>query len=90
MPEENISQKFRLKNIEVTRNYFIEELNQNELISKKFKKVLNYIEHLLILISTVTGCLFISALASLVGIPVEITGSAIGLKICVIIAGIKK
>ena len=90
MSEENISQKFRLKNIEVTRNYFIEELNQNELISKKFKKVLNYIEHLLILISTVTGCLFISALASLVGIPVEITGSAIGLKICVIIAGIKK
>ena len=90
MSEENISQKFRLKNIEVTRNYFIEELNQNELISKKYKKVLNYIDHLLILISTVTGCVFISALASLVGIPVEITGSAIGLKICVIIAGTKK
>ena len=38
MLEENISQKFRLKNIYETRNYFIEEVNQNELMSKKHKK----------------------------------------------------
>ena len=40
---------------------------------KKRKKVcatLNYIEHVLILISTVTECVSISAFASLVGIPV--------------------
>ena len=46
MSEENISQEFRLKNIDETRNYLIEEINQNELISKKPKKVyrvLNYI-----------------------------------------------
>ena len=48
------------------------------------------IEHLLILISTVTGCISISALASLVGIPIAITSSAIKLKVCVITAGIKK
>ena len=38
MSEENISQEFRLKNIDETRNYFIEEINQNELIRsiKKF------------------------------------------------------
>ena len=51
---------------------------------------MNYIEHLLILISTVTGYVSISAFASLVGIPVEITSSAIGLKMFVITAGIKK
>ena len=93
MTEENICQEFRLKNIYETRNYLIEEINQNELMSKKHKKVyrvLNYIEHLLILISTVMGCISISAFASLVGIPIEITSSAIGLKICVITAGIKK
>ena len=93
MSEENISQEFRLKNIDETRNYLIEEINQNELMSKKHKKVYrvsNYIEHLLILISTVMGCISISAFASLVGIPIEITSSAIGLKICVITAGIKK
>ena len=62
-------------------------------MSKKYEKlckVLNYIEHLLILVSTVTGCVSISAFASLVGIPIGITSSAIGLKICAITAGIKK
>ena len=34
MPEENISQDFRLKNIDETKNYLIEAINQNELISK--------------------------------------------------------
>ena len=67
MSEENISQEFRLKNTDETRNYLIQEINQNELMSKKHKivdRVLNYIEHLLILISTVTGCVSISAFAS--------------------------
>ena len=57
---------------------------------KKVCRVLNYIEHLLILVSTVTGCVSISAFASLVGIPVGIANSLVGLKICVITAGIKK
>ena len=60
---------------------------------KKHKKVcgvLNYIEHLLILVSTVTGCVSISDFSSLVGIPVGITSSAIGLEICVVTAGMKK
>ena len=37
MPEEKISQKFRLKNIDETKNYLIEERNRNELISKNPK-----------------------------------------------------
>ena len=91
--EENITQEFRLKNVDETRNYFIEEINQNELMRKKHQKlcrVLNCIEHLLILISTVTGCVSISAFASLVGIPKGITSSAVVLKICVMTARIKK
>ena len=49
MSVENISQECWLKNLDETRNYLIEEINQNELMSKKHKKlykVLNYIEHL--------------------------------------------
>ena len=38
MKEKNISQEFRLKNIDETRNYFLEEIEQNELISRKYKK----------------------------------------------------
>ena len=93
MAEENISQEFRLKNIDETKNYLIEEINRNELMSKKHKKIctiLNYIEHFLILVSTITVCVFIFAFASLIGIPIGITSFAIGLKICAITAGIKK
>ena len=56
--EENISQEFRLKDIDKTRKYLIEEINQSKLIRKKHKKVcttLNWIEHFLILVSTITG-----------------------------------
>ena len=87
MPEENMNQEFRLIKIVEIRRYLIEEINRNELMSKKHKKVfrvLNYIEHLLIAISTIAGCVSISAFASLVGIPIGITSSAIGLKIWVI------
>ena len=59
MAEENISQEFRLKNIDQTRNYLIEETNENELMSKKYKKfctTLNYFERFVILGSTITGC----------------------------------
>ena len=38
MVEENISQEFRLKNIDKTRNYFLKEIEQNELMNKKHKK----------------------------------------------------
>ena len=51
---------------------------------------MNDIDHSLIVISTITGCVSISACPSLVGIPIRIAGSTIGLKICVITAGIKK
>ena len=58
MAEKNISQDFRLKNRDETRSYLIEEINRNELMSKKHKKIcatLNYIEHFLFLASAITG-----------------------------------
>ena len=88
-----MSQEFRLKNINETGHYFLEEIEQNELMSKKHKKIcstINYIEQVLILASTNTGYISISAFASLFGILIGITSSAIGLKICAIAAGIKK
>ena len=77
-----------------TRNYFVEEIEQNELMSKKHKEfsaALNYIKLFLILSFTVYGCISISAFASLLGIPIRITSSVIGSKkMLVITAGIKK
>ena len=48
MTKENISQEFKLENTDKTINYFIEKINQNELMSKKHKNVFgvfNYIKH---------------------------------------------
>ena len=61
-------------------------------MSKKCKnvcRVLNYIGHWFILISTVTWYLFISDFASLVGIPITIKSFDVGLKMCVITPAIR-
>ena len=62
-------------------------------MSKKHKMIcaaLSYIEQFLILASTITKYVSISAFTSLICIPLEITSSEIGLKICELIAGTKK
>ena len=77
------SLEFKLKKIDETRNYLLEEIKHNDVISEKYKntcKYLNYIKHLLILVSTATGCVSISPFASLVCVPVGITSSAVELK----------
>ena len=81
------------KNADETRNYLIEEINRNELMSQKHKKVctiLYHTERFLTLASAITGCVSISVFVSLVGILIGITSSAIGLKVCAITAGTKK
>ena len=86
MAEKNISQEF-------ITNYFIKEINQNELMSKKHKNVcaaLNYIEQFLNLASAFTGCISISVFRSSLGIFIGVTSSAVGVNICAITPGIKK
>ena len=65
------------------KEQLLEEIKHNYLMSEKYKtyKYLNYVENLLILVSPVTCCVPISAFASLVYVPVGMTGSAVGLNI---------
>ena len=83
--------EFRLRIIDETRNYLLGKIKHNDLMSENYKetKSLNYLENLLILASTVTDCVSISAFSSLVDIPVGITSSAVGINICAITAGIE-
>ena len=80
-------QEFRL-NINETRNCFFQEIEQNELTRKKHRKVCTTLNYL-ILASTITGCISISALSSLSDIPTGITSFAIGLKTCATATGTK-
>ena len=81
MAERSIGQELRLKNIYEAKTYFIEETNENDLTSTKRKKIcttLNCFEQLLALTSVVTGCISISAFASLGGISIGNTSCAEG------------
>ena len=56
MTEKGISAELRLKGIKEINNYFIKEIDQNELLSNKNKKVcttLNFIGHFLTLVLAV-------------------------------------
>ena len=86
---EEASLEFRLRKIDETRNYRLDEIKHNDLMNENYKKTckyLNYLEQLLILVSTVTGCVSVSAFASLVAIPVGIMSSAVVIKIFAITA----
>ena len=70
-----------------------DEMKHSDLMSEKNKKTykyLNYAEIFLILSSIITGCVSISAFASLVDIDLGITSFSVGINICAIIAGIRK
>ena len=87
------SLEFRLRKIDETRNYLLEEIKHNDLMRGKYKKTckyLNYVKNVFIFVSTVTGCVSISVFASLFSVPVGITSSAVGIKICAVTAEIKK
>ena len=53
-------------------------------------RVLNYVDHLLIVFFAIIGCVFTSDFTSSVGILIGITSSVIGLKVCAITPGIRK
>ena len=88
MAEENISQKFGSKNLDKARSYFIKEVDQNELMNKKYK-VCATLCYFLVLVSGLTTCILISVIAYLLGISIRITSSAIGWKIFAITSGLK-
>ena len=81
-----------MKTIKEIRNHFIQEIDQNELLGNKNKKLfttLNYIQHFLTLAFAVTICIYISAFASLIDIFKGTMSSKIGLNICTILQGLK-
>ena len=90
---EEVSLEFRLRKIDETRNYLLDKIKHNYLMIEKYKKTckyLHYVELLVILSSTVTSCVSVSAFALLVCVPVGVTSSAVRIKICAIAKGIKK
>ena len=65
----NMRQEFRLKNIDKTRNYFLEELKQNVLMRTKQRKgctILNHTEYFITLVFPITRFHFLVLLLYLI------------------------
>ena len=76
MPEENLTQDFRLRQNRWNKKLFNWRSKSKWIMSVKHKnvcRVLSYIGHLLIVTSTITVCVSLSVFASLVGIPIGTT-----------------
>ena len=76
-----------------TRNYLLDETKHIDLMGEKHKKVcrtLNHFEHFLVFVSAVSSCIWISVVASLVGVHMSIASSVVGINIVAITAEIKK
>ena len=66
---EEASLEFRFRKIDETRKYILDEMKHNDLMSEKYEKTckyLNFVGHLLILASAITGCISMSEFSSLV------------------------
>ena len=90
---EEVSLKFGLRKIDNTRNYLLDEIKYNDLMSDKQKKThkcLTFVENLLIISSQLPGCVSISAFVSFFCLPVGITCSVIVTNICAVTARTNK
>ena len=74
--------KFRLDEISKIENYFIKDINQRKLCSKKISKyvaVFDYIDQALIVLSATSGEVSIILFTSIVGAPVGIASANLAL-----------
>ena len=92
---EEASLEFRLRKIDETRTYLLNEIKQNDLMSEKCKKTYKYFCKKLCWALAYSSfnthwLCSISAFALLVCVPVGIASSVVEIKISAIIVGIKK
>ena len=91
----NISndQQFRLNKINEIKDYFIAEIKERELMSKRLSKYIasfDYFDKSLVVLSVVTGSISIASLATVIGAPVGITSASCSLTFSVTTEFVKK
>ena len=76
------NQQFRLNKISETEDYFIAEIKERELMSKKLSKYISFFDYFdksLIVLSVTSGCVSIASFATVIGVPIGITSASISL-----------
>ena len=81
-PNLNDQRQFRLNKISEVSDYFISEIREIELMSKRLSKYIasfNYFDKSLIVLSVTTGSIYIASLAAVIGAPVGIASVSFSL-----------
>ena len=91
----NISndQQFRLNKINEIKDYFIAEIKERELMSKRLSKYIasfDYFDKSLIVLSVTTGSISIASFATVIGAPVGIVSASFGLAFSIFTEIVKK
>ena len=76
------NQQFRLNKISEIEDYFITEIKERELMSKKLSKYISFFDYFdkpLIILSVTSGSVSIASFAKVIGIPVGITSASFSL-----------
>ena len=85
--------KYRLHEIKKIENYVINEINERESYSKRLNKyvtIFDYIDKILIVLSTTTGGISIISFTSTIGVPVGIVSASFTLIFSITTGIIKK
>ena len=78
----NDQQQFRLNKINEIKDYFVAEIKERKLMSKRLSKYIasfDYFDKSLIVLSVTTGSISIASFATVVGTPVGITSVSFNL-----------
>ena len=76
------SKQFRLNKINEIKYYFVAEIKERKLMSKRFSKYIalfDYFENLLIALSVTTGSISIESFTTVIGAPVRIVSASFSL-----------
>ena len=76
------NQQFRLNKISEIEDYFIAEIKERELMSKKLSKYISFFDYFdksLIVLSGTSGAACIASFATVIGAPIGITNASLSL-----------
>ena len=86
-------QQFRLNKINEVKDYFIAEIKERELMSKRLSKYIasfDYFDKSLIVLSVATGSISIASFATVIGAPVGIMSASCSLAFSITTGFVKK
>ena len=87
------NQQFRLNKISEIEEYFIAEIKERELMSRKLSRYISFFDYFdksLIVLSVTSGGVFIASFATAVGLPIGITSASFSLAFSLCTGLVKK